>query len=176
VFTGVGPAEIAEIIVIIGSSLLIVTSMAATVTISLRERARRRYSRSVRMLQAARQQATGPVPLEDEISQVSKTLSRTVTRLRQISEKAVAFEEEVKQLVREADAAKATAELNEDQARKISMILNAQSESSLRAEMEKLEKVYDKSVRGLVRSGWLNLLIGVILGAIISYVLNEVAS
>ncbi|MGW5669354.1 hypothetical protein [Micromonospora sp. NPDC003776] len=55
--------------------------------------------------------------LEDEIAEVSGTLATTVTRLRDLSAKAQAYEAEVRELVKRADAAQATAQLNEEQAR-----------------------------------------------------------
>jgi hypothetical protein len=58
-----------------------------------------------------------PTPkLEDELAEVSGTLTATVGRLREISAKAEAFEAEVQELVKRADAAQAAADLSEEQA------------------------------------------------------------
>src|SRR5262249_33560232 len=76
--------------------------------------------------------------LEDEIADVSASLSQTVTRLRQISGKAEAFEAEVKALVDRAEAAKATASLHEDDARKIALLLGRETEERLRTEIANL--------------------------------------
>ena len=93
------------------------------------------------------------VPLEDEIAEVSASLSMTVGRLRRISEKAEAFEAEVASLVARAEAAKATASVHEADARRIALFLGSETESRLRHEIEKLAAEHDRQIERLRRSG-----------------------
>jgi vacuolar-type H+-ATPase subunit E/Vma4 len=95
----------------------------------------------------------GEPSLEDELAQVSASLSATVSRLRQVSAKAEAFETEVQQLVARAEAAKATASLHEDDARRIGQLLGSQTEAHLRTEIQKLTIEYDRQIEQLRRSG-----------------------
>jgi gas vesicle protein len=101
-------------------------------------------------------EATSPAPeptLEDEIADVSVSLSQTVTRLRQISDKAEAFEAEVKALVDRAEAAKATASLHEDDARKIALLLGLETEERFRTEIAKLTEEHGRQIEKLRKSG-----------------------
>ncbi|WP_433354756.1 hypothetical protein ACQPYV_30415 [Micromonospora saelicesensis] len=120
-----------------------------------------------------------PLPsLEDEIAEVSNTLSRTVTRLRDISVKAQAFEGEVRDLVERAEAARVIAELNEDQASKISLLLSERTEQSMKAEIEKMKTAHAEQAEQQRRSGTRIALAtfvgGVILGVIGNVVTNLV--
>jgi hypothetical protein len=108
--------------------------------------------------------------LEEEISEVSSSLSMTIARLRQVSEKAEAFEAEVKELVERADVAKATASLHEDDARKIGRFLGSETERRLRSEIDNLTAEYNRQIDSLRRSGnrtalW-TFIGGVVLGTI----------
>jgi hypothetical protein len=91
--------------------------------------------------------------LEDEIADVSGSLSATVTRLRQVSQKAEAFEAEVKDLVARAEAEKATAKLHEEDARKIALLLGAETEKRLREEIDKLTAEHVRQIDSLRKSG-----------------------
>jgi hypothetical protein len=91
--------------------------------------------------------------LEDEIADVSASLSQTVTRLRQISNKAEAFEVEVRALVNRAEVAKATASLYEDDARKIALLLGRETEERFRAEIAKLAEEHNRQTEELRKSG-----------------------
>lgn len=108
--------------------------------------------------------------LEDEISEVSESLSQTVARLRQVSDKAQAFEVEVKQLVARADAARATAKLHEDDARRIALFLGSETEQRIRSEIDTLRAEHERQINVLRRSGtrmalW-TFVGGVVLGVI----------
>lgn len=104
----------------------------------------------------ARIEETLPPPapkLEDEIAEVSGSLAATVGRLHEISAKAQAFEAEVHELVKRADAAKATADLSEEQAQRIGYLLGAQTEQRLREEIEKLTTTHTEQIGQLRKSG-----------------------
>lgn len=91
--------------------------------------------------------------LEEELAEVSEALSATVKRLRQVSAKAEAFETEVKDLVARADAAKATASLHEDDAKRIAKLLGSETEARLQSEIRKLTVEHNRQIDGLRRSG-----------------------
>jgi hypothetical protein len=91
--------------------------------------------------------------LEDEIADVSASLSQTVTRLRQISNKAEASEAEVRVLVDRAEAAKVTASLHEDDARKIALLLGRETEERFRTEIVKLAEEHNRQTEELRKSG-----------------------
>ena len=91
--------------------------------------------------------------LEDEIAEVSSSLSESVSRLRGLSEKAEAFEAEVRDLGARAEAAKATASIHEDDARRIALLLGSETEARLRKELEKLTAEHNRQIDQLRRSG-----------------------
>lgn len=108
--------------------------------------------------------------LEDEIADVSRSLSSTVARLRHISNKAEAFEAEVKDLVARAEAAKATANLHEDDARKIALLLGSETEKRFQEEINKITREHNRQIEILRKSGnrmaiW-TFVGGVVLGVI----------
>ncbi|WFE37923.1 hypothetical protein [Micromonospora sp. WMMD998] len=119
---------------------------------------------------------TPPPALEEEIAEVSATLSDTVGRLRDISAKAQAFETEVRDLVRRADAAQATAQLNEAQASKIAMLLTTRSEEKLKEEIERLTVAHEKQIEGLKRSNSKSTWLTFTLGAVLGFLLNLLSS
>lgn len=82
--------------------------------------------RSREAFEEVAEQVVSSVSLEKEASDVSASLAAAVTRLRQVSTKAEAFEVEVQDLVSRAEAAKATAGLHEDEARRIARVLGAE--------------------------------------------------
>ncbi len=110
--------------------------------------------------------------LEEEIAEVSSTLSDTVGRLRNISAKAQAFETEVRDLVRRADAAQATAQLNEAQASKIATLLTTRTEEKLKEEIERLTLAHEEQIDGLKKSNSKSTWLTFTLGAIIGFLLN----
>ncbi|RAN94737.1 hypothetical protein GAR05_04827 [Micromonospora saelicesensis] len=103
---------------------------------------------------------------------MSGTLTQTVSRLRDISVKAQAFESEVHDLVRRADAAQATAQLNEEQAQKIALLLTTQTEVKLTEEIDKLTKAHKEQIDGLKKSGSRTAWITFVLGAVLGFLLN----
>ncbi|MEU1885252.1 hypothetical protein ABZ491_07185 [Micromonospora rifamycinica] len=116
-----------------------------------------------------------PVPshgksLEQEISDVSETLAQSISKLRDISEKAQAFEGEVRTLVERAESAQAMAELNESQAAKISLLLSERTEQRLKDEIEKLKAAHaelaDRQQKSSNRVALLTFVGGVILGVV----------
>lgn len=132
-------------------------------------------ARVQRNMQIIFHQATAdrpPPTLEEEISNVSGTLTRTVTRLRDISVKAKAYEAEVHELVRHADAAQAAAQLNEEQAQKIALLLTSQTEQKLKEELDKLTKAHQEQIDGLKKAGSRTAWITFVLGAVIGFLLN----
>lgn len=121
----------------------------------------------------ARIEETLPPPapkLEDEISEVSGMLTTTVGRLRDISSRAQAFEAEVQDLVKRADAAQAAADLSEEQASKIALLLSEQSRRDLLDQVDKLTAAHDQQIERLSRSSTRMAIItfvgGVLLGAL----------
>ncbi|MBE1485597.1 hypothetical protein [Plantactinospora soyae] len=123
--------------------------------------------------------ATVPVrvpSLEDEIRVVAATLASTVTQMRQISAKAEAFETEVHDLVRRADAAQAAADLSEDQARKIGLLLGAQTERKLKEEIEKLTAVHNEQMEKSRRSGIRLAIWSAVFGAVAGFFVNLLSS
>lgn len=114
--------------------------------------------------------------LEDEISEVSSSLSESVSRLRQLSRKAEAFESEVKDLVAHAEAAKATARLHEDDARRIGVFLGAETESRLRSEIEKLTAEHNRLIDQLRREGTRTALWTFVGGVVLGLIGNVVVA
>jgi len=113
--------------------------------------------------------------LEEEIFEVSKTLFGTVSRMREIIGKAVAFEDEVRLLVRQADAARAAASLDEEQARQISVILGERTEQKFKEEIRKLTTTHAGQVEKLRKSGTRTALWTFIAGSVIGFLLNILA-
>ena len=120
--------------------------------------------------------ATPEASLEDELSEVSTSLSAAVTRLRQISAKADAFEAEVKDMVARADSAKATASLHEEDARRIASFLGAESEARFRDEIAKLVTEHNKQIEQLHRSSSRTALWTFIGGVVLGIVGNVVVA
>ncbi len=124
-------------------------------TEGIAEDSKQAFSSAVEQTVAALEK-TLPTPeksLEDEIAEVSGSLSRTVARLRQISDKAQAFEADVKDLVAKADAARATAKLHEEDARKIALLLGSETEQRIRSEINTLKVEHERQINLLRRSG-----------------------
>ena len=99
---------------------------------------------------------TLPAPelsLEEELAEVLEALSATVKRLRQVSAKAETFETDVKELVARAEAAKATASLHENDAKRIAKLLGAETEARLQSEIRRLTIEHNRQIDGLRRSG-----------------------
>ncbi|MEU2986239.1 hypothetical protein ABZ647_17745 [Micromonospora aurantiaca] len=133
------------------------------------------YAQAVRRIEViiSKEKADAQPPtLEQEISDVSGTLTRTVSRLRDISTRAQAFEAEVRELVARADAAQATAQLNEEQAQKIALLLTSQTEQKLKEEIEKLTKAHNEQIEGLKKSGTKTAWLTFGLGALVGFLLN----
>jgi hypothetical protein len=90
--------------------------------------------------------------LDDEVADVSNSLAATLVRLRHVSEKAQAFEAEVKQLVARADAARATAKLHEEDARQIALLLGSETENRFKEEINKLTIRHGEQIEWLRKS------------------------
>ncbi|MET8044858.1 hypothetical protein ABZU25_28825 [Micromonospora sp. NPDC005215] len=108
--------------------------------------------------------------LEQELSDVSNTLTQSISKLREISHKAQAFEGEVRTLVERAESAQAMADLNESQATKISLLLSERTEQHLKDEVEKLKAAHaeqaDRQQKSSNRIALLTFVGGVILGVV----------
>ncbi|WP_141722169.1 hypothetical protein [Micromonospora haikouensis] len=148
--------DVQEWFIIGGTGLLTVLSLALVVIKARRERARaaRRFQEAIKAALAVVKENRPESPsLEQEISDVSQTLTQTVTRLRDISVRAEAFETEVRTLVERAEAAQAVAQLSEDQANKISLLLSERTEQQLKDEIEKLKAANAEQAEQQRRSG-----------------------
>lgn len=106
--------------------------------------------------------------LDEELGDVSNALSTNVARLHDISERAKAFENEVRGLVDKAEAAKTAAALHEDDARKIAILLGAESQARLKEEIEKLSQAHANQIEDLKKSGnrtaWVTFTGGALVG------------
>lgn len=150
-------------VVVAGGTFIGTVVAALILTWSLTGRqSRRAAARSREAFQAAAQQivtsaerATPPpeASLEHELSEISASLAAAVGRLRKVSEKAEAFEAEVRGLIERAEAAKAAAGLHEQDARRIAGLLGAQSEARLRENMARLTAEHNRQLDGLRRAG-----------------------
>ncbi|MGC5019977.1 hypothetical protein [Micromonospora sp. DT47] len=160
---------------------LVLTGVVALVVLWLRRpmivALRREFEASAASAVASVEASLPPTrpSLEDEIGEVSGTLSATVNRLREISAKAEAFEAEVKQLVVRADAARATAALDEEKARQISFILGERTERKFREEIEKLAEAHAEQVERLRKSGNRTAWWTFVLGSALGFLLNLLA-
>jgi hypothetical protein len=182
IFEGFGTSALVEGTLTAGVALVAVLGLAVAVRKSRAERikaAARFRDVAAEALASVERTLPPPLPsLEDEIAEVSNTLTETVTRLRNISTKAQAFEGEVRELVERAEAARTIAELNEDQASKISLLLSERTEQSMKAEIEKLKTAHAEQAEQQRRSGTRIALAtfagGVILGVVGNVVTNLV--
>lgn len=117
-----------------------------------------------------------PKTLDQEMALVSRQLSRTVERMQVLSGKAQAFEQEVWEMVERADAAKAAADLSEDQAKKIGLLLGEVGAQHLREQMEKMASAHASDLTALRREGKITALWtfvgGVLLGVVGNVVVN----
>lgn len=141
--------------VIAGVALTVLTVWTERSAKQTAEDSKQAFSSAVEQTVAALEKTlpTPEKPLEDEIAEVSGSLSRTVARLRQISDKAQAFEADVKDLVARADAARATAKLHEEDARKIALLLGSETEQRIRSEINTLKVEHERQINLLRRSG-----------------------
>jgi hypothetical protein len=177
-----GQLGIEEWSLIAGSATLALLTVALIIMRGRVERARATYrfqEAAAEALSAVERTLPQPAPsLEQEIADVSNPLTQTVTRLRDISARAEAFEGEVRNLVDRAEAAQALAQLNEDQASKISLLLSERTEQSLKDEIEKLKDANAEQAEQQRRSGTRLALLtfagGVILGVVGNVVTNLV--
>ncbi|MER5701448.1 hypothetical protein ABT023_05745 [Micromonospora sp. NPDC002296] len=162
------------LVVLLSSVLIIVRGQAA------RARATRHFHDALdQAIASVERSLPQPAPsLEQEIADVSGTLAQTVTRLRDISARAEAFEGEVRKLVERSEAAQVVAQLNEDQASKISLLLSERTEQSLKDEIEKLKVANAEQAEQQRRSGTRLALLtfagGVVLGVVGNVVTNLV--
>ncbi|WP_433535784.1 hypothetical protein ACQPZK_28120 [Micromonospora sp. CA-249363] len=164
----------AAVLAVLGVTLIVLKSRTERI-----EAAARFRDVAAKAMASVERTLPPPLPsLEDEIAEVSATLSKTVKRLRDISTKAEAFEDEVRELVERAEAARTIAELNEDQASKISLLLSERTERSMKAEIEKLKTAHAEQAEQQRRSGTRIALAtfagGVVLGVVGNVVTNLV--
>lgn len=114
------------------------------------------------------EEQTQPTSLDEELGEVSTALSMNVARLHDISEGAKAFEAEVGALVAKADVAKAAAALHEEDAKKIAILLSAESQTQLKHEIDRLSEAHAQQTEALKRSGgrtaWATFVGGAIVG------------
>jgi hypothetical protein len=109
-----------------------------------------------------RSQAT----LEDEICEVSDSLTSSFERLRHLGRRAEEFEARVKVLVRQAEDARTAAELGDDHARRLRQLLS----SEIGVQIAGLTSEHNRQIEGLRKSGnkvaiW-TFVGGVILGTV----------
>ena len=96
--------------------------------------------------------STSTPSLDEELGEVSATLTATMARLHDISERARAFEDDVRQLVKRGEAARATAQINEEAARKIAQILGEETGMRIKTEVDRLTEAYDAQIDALKKS------------------------
>ncbi|MBG0567245.1 hypothetical protein [Actinoplanes aureus] len=146
---GFGAASVA-VVLIFGASLTAVGYFRGRkAAIASKEAFRAAADRVVTSVQPA---PTAEASLDEELAEVATSLTTAVSRLRQLSARAEAFEAEVQALVTRAEAAKATASLHEEDARRIAQLLGAESESRLRHEIAKLTTEHNEQLDKLRRS------------------------
>jgi hypothetical protein len=92
-----------------------------------------------------RSQAT----LEDEICEVSDSLTSSFERLRHLGRRAEEFEARVKVLVRQAEDARTAAELGDDHARRLRQLLS----SEIGVQIAGLTSEHNRQIEGLRKSG-----------------------
>jgi septal ring factor EnvC (AmiA/AmiB activator) len=136
------------------------------------DEARRSQEEIAKNLGALDESSTSPPSLETELNDLSRTLSATVERLHGVSERAQAFEAEVRGLVEKADAAKAAAALHEDDARKIAVVLNATSQARLTEDIRKLTDAHDRQMARIQRSGIRMTWVTFVAGGVFGFVIN----
>lgn len=168
-----------DIVSLLGTGLAVIGGLAAALQLQV---SRHRAVEATRQADAARQRArheldatiTGLAPsdaapsLDEELGEVSQTLSATMTRLHDISERAKAYENEIQGLVEKAEIAKAAAALHEEDARKIAILVGAESQARLKEEIDRLSEAHTKQIDALKKSGnrtaWITFIGGAIVG------------
>ncbi|MEE6260975.1 hypothetical protein [Plantactinospora sonchi] len=121
-------------------------------------------------------QSTPAERLEADMIEVSQALHVAFQDMRDIIVRAEAFEDGVRKLIIRADAAEATAKLNEEDARKISVILGARTEEKFKEEIEKLTAVHDEQMEKLRKSGTRVATWTFIAGAVLGFAGNLLSS
>jgi CRISPR/Cas system CMR-associated protein Cmr1 (group 7 of RAMP superfamily) len=171
---GTGQLDLEDILLIIGLATGALTALTGGAVA-----ARTMQTEAAAKFEAAAEEALATVKsslpshgksLEQEISDVSDALIQSISKLREISENAQAFEGEVRALVERAESAQAMAELNESQASKISLLLSERTEQRLTDEIEKLKVAHaeqaDRQRKSSNRVALLTFVGGVILGVV----------
>lgn len=178
-------SEQAQSVLAVDLSILTLGTGAATLVVELRARRAARVAEAAAAAEYAAvstrvhdvlDQPKAPPTLDEELHEVSGTLAKTVARLHEISDKAQAFEDEVRQLVEKAEAAKATANLHEEDAKKIALLLGAETEARLKADIEKMQEAHTNQVNLLKKAGNRTAWIAGILGAIVGFGGNLLAT
>ncbi|HZM82213.1 MAG TPA: hypothetical protein VFC19_41365 [Candidatus Limnocylindrales bacterium] len=118
----------------------------------------------------------GQLSIEQEVAEVTNTLTAVVNRLGDISRKAEAYGSEVKRLIDQAEQAKALAEINEDTANKIAHILGRETDSTLKEEMARLTRMHVEELGKLRRSGNRVAWITFVAGGVVGFITNVVTT
>lgn len=109
-----------------------------------------------------------PSSLDEELGEISTALTANVARLYNISERAKAFEVEVRALVDKAEVAKAAAALHEEDAKKIATLLGAETQARLSQEIDRLAEAHARQIEALKKSSnrtaWATFVAGAIMG------------
>lgn len=114
--------------------------------------------------------------LDEELGEVSTALTANVARLHDISERAKAFEDEVRALVEKAEVAKATAALHEEDAKKIATILGSESQLRLKEEIDRLSQAHAHQIQALKKSGNRTAWVTFVGGAFVGFLINILTS
>jgi hypothetical protein len=118
----------------------------------------------------------GQISLDQEVAEVTSTLTAVVNRLGEISRKAEAYGNEVKRLIEQAEQAKAMVEINADTAGKIAHILGRETDSTLKAEIARLNQMHLDEVVKLGRAGNRIAWITFVAGAVVGFITNVVTT
>jgi len=136
--------------VVVAGAAVVVSVAALVVDLAGRQASRHSGLAATRSREAFQEAAAQAVASAASLSAASPSADQPdVRRLRQVE----ALEVEVQDLIARADAAKATASLHEDDARRIARLLGAETESRLREEVGKLTTEHNKQIDELRRSG-----------------------
>jgi hypothetical protein len=121
-----------------------------------------------------------PAAIDAELADVAHTLNNATRRLHAVVERAQRLEDDVQGLLRQADVARAAAQLSESDAEKIGRLIAAQTEDRFRHEISELVARHTNEVRAIkragTRAGWMSAVIGLLAGIPIGLLVNWASS